>query len=140
MVEPVDGLLGVPDSEKRRARGGAQGLQQRELKGVRVLELVRQDVPEPSFIVFIVGRVRLLRRTAGVEDHVGERQEPSPPLHLVPQAPGRPAEPEERGAQAALRPHNLLTQQGSTLFAFTKKTVSDGFSLLKQGSCLAPPN
>ncbi|WP_247948260.1 glycerophosphoryl diester phosphodiesterase membrane domain-containing protein [Streptococcus constellatus] len=28
--------------------------------------------------------------------------------------------------------HNLLTQQGSTLFAFTKKTVSDGFSLLKQ--------
>lgn len=28
--------------------------------------------------------------------------------------------------------HNLLTQQGNTLFAFTKKTVSDGFSLLKQ--------
>ena len=28
--------------------------------------------------------------------------------------------------------HNLLTQQGNTLFAFTKKTVSDVFSLLKQ--------
>ena len=97
VAEAVDGLFGVPDGEEPRASALPQGLQQGELEGVRVLELVHQDVAE------LPGGTRPLRRAPGVEDHVGERQEPSPPLHLVPQAPGRPAETEERGAQAAFR-------------------------------------
>ena len=97
VAEAVDGLFGVPDGEEPRASAFPQGLQQGELEGIRILKFVHQDVAE------LPGGAHPFRRAPGVEDHVGERQEPSPPLHLVPQAPGRPAETEERGAQAAFR-------------------------------------
>ena len=97
VAEAVDGLFGVPDGEEPRASAFPQGLQQGELEGVRILKFVHQDVAE------LPGGAHPFRRAPGVEDHVGERQEPSPPLHLIPKAPGRPAETEERGAQAAFR-------------------------------------